>query len=128
MKQSSHYTLEKHVAPEHYKHLFDIPIYRRCKKGAGFYKYHITSIRGLPFDKNDEKVIVILQVKANHWKTNRKIYVEAGYNAGEITIDDDSYYTNLVDYFKENLPGSCDMKQYNFERQQILDKYPEYFL
>jgi len=123
-------TIQVHVAPDEYKHLFDLDLYKTCNKGAGFYKFKIKSIKNLPRDPDEDAArSILIGIRGTHWgDKSTTTYINAYYKDQELLLENPKqYFFKLVHYYLGKRPLR-NTKQYKHEEKEIKKKYPEYFL
>ncbi len=103
-------------------------IYKGCKRGAGYQKFNI---KGVFMDPEKDYQIITLKLKGTNWKENSKeIFVEFSLEDKVYPLKA-RYFCNLPLWMAQEkllhkiIPGS---KQFLHEYQEVLKKYPEYFL
>ena len=143
----------KEDAPERFQHLYDTPIYMKCSKGSGFYKYKIKSISiERIVNLTDEEIIndkykrltVYVYKTSNPDMIPKTLQFVIGPGKGRHTglvlsperkLFEDTIWTFLPDFYKfteqsdsfwgHNIKRSA---QYQTELIQVKSKYPEEFL
>lgn len=122
--------MTKDSAPKEFKYLFDTPIYRKCNRGAGFYKFRIMYILGLSVEslKIGLSNYITLKVQGKHWRnksSDTAEFVRGRIKNTEIVFSQENWFTNLTEYYLKNSEGS---KQFLYERKHYKRSRPEYFL
>ena len=135
-------------SPERFKHLYDTPVFLPSTRGAGYYKYKITSImlnrvQNVPTEEIHHKIQVYIKrttQDTEHGTKNIQMLMHTpskGKQQGELILEPvySHAWTNLVDYFltmeASNITAYAwlkSSKQYKIEFKQIKTKYPEEFL
>ncbi len=118
------------LIPKEYKYLFGTNVYKLSKRGGGFYKFRILSIK---MDTELESQIISLVLKGTHWKQKAKpISINFAFEGGVVFPLRTSWFTSLPELFllnqdlynlKKSAPSN-----FIFELKQMQHKYPEYFL
>ncbi len=128
-----------------FDYLWSTPIYKRCERGAGYYKYTIKHIGFLPEDhdldnpKNpiDFSATVTCIIQRNGKKGLQKIFMDLQMKDGRYELSSSTKYlfTSPLDYFliMEGSKalwarGVKKMSQYQYELHEIKNKYPAHFL
>lgn len=140
VKRLSAFTIE--TAPEEYKYLFERPLYKICKKGAGHRKFWIHQVRMAPADTNcDSYVDVHIVLKSNY--VSKTTFIKERFSIKQAILYPSrgvmiKYFATVLQYFlymEDNTrPTTWSLeymrrsKQYKFELNNIRKKYPEYWL
>ena len=129
--------MKKDQAPEHFKHLFDTPIYTRSFRPPGHRKYTIVDIRHLPEQGQNTMVTLIMKKNGNRKGTLFTQIFACEISDGEYKLHSIKpvWATNLTDFFLmlENngmlaFSGIKTQKQYLYELSCNKKKYPEHWL
>ncbi len=131
MRKTDIYTKED--IPAHLAHLFDTPIFKKSRKGAGFKKFTIKKLIFILGDTSTVRVSAI--VIGNHCRKKTKHSLAFIFKDGKLIPTVKYLYTSILDYYlwmeSDNALHKRFMKQstqYKYELSKIKMKNPEFFL